>query len=345
MVSQINSIDHKILRPYVVALLITGLISLAACGPSGGGAGDHVQFHGSTDQTSQLVTINADHVTLKQLFGELATQTRIAVTLPKEMESELVSISVKTVPLEGALRKLLTGRSYTISYESPSGNAKNPRQLVAGVQVFHEHERVTTKPTPRKGEEKPLAESAKPGGFGALTASMGQEGGPTMGQTPTLLPPQTRGENLPLEELKQSFRDAKDPVVRVELLESLADRQDEGPIAPVLATALSDSDENVRQAALEAMKSTFEPLSLTALMSMASQEKNPDLLIDATTIMADTITAGTGSSDDRAALLGLLTQNSVDPNPDVQDHAMSLLEELSQSGSQTPIPSPFGVPR
>jgi hypothetical protein len=345
MIGQINSIDPKILRPYVIELLIAGLIFLAACGPSGGGADLHVQFHGSTDQTSQSVTINADNVTLRQLFGELATQARIAVTLPKEMESELVSISVKTVPLEKALRKLLSGRSYTISYESPSVNTKNPRQIVVGVQVFDEHQRITTKPAPGKGKEKPFADSVKPGGFGAFTASMGPDGGPTIGQTPIFLPAEPPGEDLPFEELKQSFRDAKDAATRVGLLETLADRQDEGPITPILATAFSDSDENVRQAALEAMKSTFEPVDLTALMSMASNEKRPDLLIDVTTIMADTITAGTGSGDDRAALLSLLTKNSMDPNPDVQEHAMSLLEELSQSGSQSPIPSPFGLPR
>lgn len=338
-----NDINRCMWRSRLIALVVVWAVTLFACGPSGvGGAGQHVQSHGSTDQSSQLVTINADNVTLRQLFDELATHTRIAVTLPKEMESESVTLSVKAVPLENALRKLLTGKSYTISYVSPFLNAKNPRQLVAGIQVFQEHQRMATESTRKKAEEKPLANSVKPRGFGALSASMGPEGGPTIGQTPTFLPPEPLGENLPFEELKQSFRDAKDPATRVGLLETLGDRQDEGPITPVLATALSDSDENVRQAALETMKSTFEPLPLTALTSMASNERNPDLLIDALTIMTDTVAAGTGSRDDRAALLALLTHNSVDPNPDVREHAMSLLEELSQSGSQSPIPSPFG---
>jgi hypothetical protein len=292
-------------------------------------SGQHVQFHGASEKAAQTVTVKADRVPLKQLLDEIVAQVHVSVSLPKEMESEPATLSVKAVPLEDALRKLLVGKHYSLSYSEPPAGTRDHRPLVAGVQIWQEPNAIMAAASPAPAEQKPLGEAVTPSRFHSHAAHTAPEAGGAAGQTPSLSPQQIGEDPLPFDELKQSFNDATSPETRLSLLESLGNREDEGPIVPTLATALSDPDEGVRQAALEMMTASYEPIPLAPLMSMVSVETNPEALIGALTLMTDTVSSGSGTREERAAVAAALSSSTLNPNLDVREEAQLLLEQLT----------------
>ena len=331
MHGQKNYCDSTIARSYPIALAAIWVISLLGCGPlEMGNSGQHVKFLGTTDKSAQTVTINADRVPLKQLLDEIAAETRISVILPKEMESESVTLSAQAEPLEHALRKLLDRKSFTFSYSTLAAGARDRRPLVAGVQISQEPNAILGTSTSPQAEQRLLDRTSTLRVFQARSALVGSDGKPASGQT---LPPKQEPleQNFSFDDLKQSIKEAKDPQTRLRLLGALETRQDEGLIGPTLADALGDPDEDIRQAALHLMKSSSEPVPLASLANMVSTEKNPETFIDVLTLISDSASEGTWTIEERDAVVAALTRGTLIPDPDVRDEAQSLLDELVAS--------------
>ena len=137
-------------------------------------------------------------------------------------------------------------------------------------------------------------------------------------------------DDVPLDELKRSFSETKDPARRSATLEAMADRGEEGPVAPILSTALSDSDEAVRTTALDLLKSSSEPVPLGPLAQMAATDNNPDLRIEAMQLMADQLLEEGRTKEEWGVVRASLDRSLSDPNPDVREQAEMLLSDLSQ---------------
>ena len=142
-------------------------------------------------------------------------------------------------------------------------------------------------------------------------------------------------DETPLDDLKRSLSETQDPARRSAILDTMANRGEEGPVAPALATALSDSDEDVRTDALNHLKVTSEPLPLAPLAQMAATDSNPDLRMDAMTLMAEQLQMEERPKEEWAAVQASLNRSLSDPSLDVRDHAEVLLFDLTQLAQPT----------
>ena len=139
------------------------------------------------------------------------------------------------------------------------------------------------------------------------------------------------GDDVPLDELKRSFSETQDPALRSAMLEAMADREEEGPVAPIVTNALSDPDEGVRETALNLLKSSYDPVPIGPLASMATLDKNPDFRTEAMTLMTDQLFTEDRTKEDWATVTAALNRGLSDPDANLRELAAMLLPELSQS--------------
>jgi hypothetical protein len=270
--------------------------------------------------TSQLVTLDVKNAPLAAVLAAIGQQAQITVSVPGDIKSEHLSLSFQNVPLEEALKRMLAGQSYTFAYKQNKG-----REVISGVRLFAKHEQIP--PT-----------GSAPSGKSAIAQLMGSQG---------LLPPTTRSwgrgrstmnenkiapisDDVTLDELKRSFSETKDPALKSAILDAMANRGEEGLVAPALAMALSDVDEGVRSDALNHLRTTSEPVPLGPLAQMAATDSNPDLRMEAMTLMTDQLSAEERTKEDWAVAQASLSRSLSDPNQDVREQAEMLLSDLSQ---------------
>jgi HEAT repeats len=283
----------------------------------------------TVNTTSQLVTLDVKNAPLSAVLAAVGQQAQITISVSDDITSEHLSLSFQHVPLEEALKRVLAGQSYTFAYKQDKG-----REVIAGLRLFAKHERIP--PT-----------GSAPSGLPALAQLTGSHGLPT--PLPTTRPWGRGGsmmnektvaavsDDIPLDELKRSFSETQDPALRSEILETMVGRgeEEEKPVAPVLTTALSDSDEDVRATALDLLKSSSEPVPLGPLAQMAATDNNPDLRIEAMTLMADQLLGEDRTKEDWAVAHALLSRSLSDSNEDVREQAEMLLSDLAQSAQPT----------
>lgn len=303
-------------------ILIAASISFISCGspgPQEQGAG---LARVTVDPALQRVSIDAKDASVKALLSELAKQAHLTVSIPDDMKSERLTLAFQNVPLEEALKRVLAGQSYTFAYKQDKG-----REVISGVRLFAKHEQIP--PT-----------GSAPSGMPALAQLTGSQGLPTPlpttrswgrgGSTMNEKTVAAVSDDVPLDELKRSFSETKDPALRSATLEAMVDRGEEGPVAPILSTALSDSDEDVRATALDLLRSASEPVPLGPLAQMAGTDNNPDLRIEAMTLMADQLLEEGRTKEEWGVVRASLDRSLSDPNPDVREQAEMLLSDLSQ---------------
>ena len=281
----------------------------------------------TVNSASRLVTMDVTNAPLAAVLAAIGQQAQITISVSGNITSERLSLSLQNVPLEEVLKRVLAGQSYTVAYKQEKG-----REVIAGVRLF------------AKNEQIPPTNSA-PSGRQAVAKLMGSEGWRTSlpatrswgrgGATANEGNIAAISDDVPLDELKRAFAETKDPALRAAMLDAMANRGEEGPVAPALATALSDRDEEVRSNALNLLKTSFEPLPLGPLAQMAATDNNPDLRMEAMTLMTDQLSAEERTKEEWAVAQASLSGSLSDPNQDVREHAEMLLSELSQSAQAT----------
>jgi hypothetical protein len=279
----------------------------------------------TVNAASQLVTMDVKDASLPAVLAELERQAHISVSVPDEMKSERLTLAFHNLPLEDALKRVLAGQPYALLYKQHRG-----QDVIAGVRLFAKHEQASTtdiaSSNPRAAAP-PQASQGSP--IPTPTPTMGPWGRAASPANEAKSP--ALGDDVPLDELKRSFSEAQDPALRSAMLEALANRGEDGPVAPVLTNALSDSDEGVRETALNLLKSSYDPLPIGPLASMATLDKNPDFRSEAMTLMTDQLLMEDRPKEDWAAVTATLTRGLSDPDPNVRDQAAMLLPELSQA--------------
>jgi hypothetical protein len=274
----------------------------------------------TVNAASQLVTLDVKHAPLAAVLAAIGQQARITVSLSDDIKSERLSLSFQNIPLEEALKRVLAGQSYTFAYTQEKG-----REVIAGVRLLAKREQIS--PTNSAPSNQPAI--AKLTGSQGLpqpmTRSWGWGGSMLKGKQVAPI-----SDDVPLDELKRSFSEAQDPARRSAILNAMANREEEGPVAPALAMALSDVDEGVRTDALNHLKTTSEPVPLGPLAQMAATDSNPDLRMDAMALMADQLSAEERTKEEWAVVQASLSRSLSDPHPDVREQANMLLSDLSQ---------------
>jgi hypothetical protein len=271
------------------------------------------------------VTLDVKHAPLVGVLAAIGQQAQITIHVPDNISSERLSLAFQNLPLEEALKRMLTGQSYTFLYKQDKG-----REVIAGIRLFAKHEQAPpTNPASSNGMSA-IAQLMGSQYLPMMTRSWGRGGSRMSEEIVALI-----SDDVPLDELKRSFSETKDPARRSAILDAMANRGEEGPVGSTLSMALSDSDEEVRADALNHLKMTSETLPLGPLAQMAATDSNPDLRMEAMTLMTDQLSAEERTKEEWAMAQASLSRSLSDPNQDVREQAEMLLSELSQSAQPT----------
>ncbi|HSL05805.1 MAG TPA: HEAT repeat domain-containing protein [Nitrospiraceae bacterium] len=281
----------------------------------------------TVNTTSQLVTLDVKQAPLAAVLAAIGQQARITISVSDNITSERLSLAFQNVPLEEALKRVLAGQSYTFAYTHDKG-----REVISGVRLFAKNEQLPPTGAAPSGMPAIAQLTGRQGLLTPLpTTRSWRRGGSTMNEENVALV----SDDTPLDELKRAFSETKEPVLRSAMLDAIANRGEEGPVAPALSTTLSDRDEEVRSTALDLLKSTFEPVPLGPLAQMAATDNNPDLRMEAMTLMVDQLLAEGRTKEEWAVAHLSLSGSLSDPNQDVREQAEMLLSELSESAQPT----------
>jgi hypothetical protein len=304
--------------------LIASAIFVLSCGSPGSqdqGLPPNAQVRVSA--VSQLVTMDVKRALLTAVLAELGHQAQITVSIPDDLKQEHLSLAFQNLPLEDALKRVLTGRAYVALYKR-----NGAQDVIVGVRLFAKH------------EQTPTTDSAS-SSLQAIAPLQASQGLPTRPPTTgswarvgwamneATIP--ANSEDLPFDELKRSFSEAQDPALRSAMLEVMENRGEEGPMVPILTNALSDPDEGVRETALNLLKSSYDPVPIGPLASMATLDKNPDFRTEAMTLMTDQLFMEDRAKEDWATVTAALNRGLSDPDAILREQAAMLLPELSQS--------------
>src|SRR4029078_7877415 len=80
---------------------------------------------------SRLVTLEVTHAPLAAVLAAIGQQAQITLHVPDNISSERLSLSFQNLPLEEALKRMLTGQSYTFLYNQDKG-----RERIDGIPLF-----------------------------------------------------------------------------------------------------------------------------------------------------------------------------------------------------------------
>jgi hypothetical protein len=246
--------------------------------------------------TAGLVSLEAQHAPLGALLTEFGQRTQIAFTIPDTMKSESVTLSVQRLPVEEALQQVLTGKSYSLQYRQDGD-----KKVIAGVDL--------------SVPQAPMANRASVG-------SHSSSGSPA---TTSTVKPETVRTDFQLTELEQSMRESQGPATRLAALNSIANRETNEAVNPIIAQALSDRALEVREAALDVLKYSLDPVPISSLAAMAAQDTNPAFRKEAMTLLVAQLAKDEPSQEDIDTALSALNRGLGDPDPGVRELATMLL--------------------
>ena len=307
-----------------ICVLFVALVSLVACGSPGTQQQGASLAKVTVDPTMQWVSIEAKDAPIEAILSEMGKQAHFTISLPNGMQLGRITLTVKNISLEEAIQKLLVGRSYQLNHLSKN----NERKTLAGIvlqqdSVAHTSDGTSTD-SARLVEQK---HSAEPGrGFGLR----GEPG--TLSAEDQFMHVSIVMEDLAPDTIKQLMNEAQDPTLRVAILDAMKDREDQGAVQPLFLDSLQDGNAEVREAAIDYLQSSYEPLPMAPLVDLVGKEINPELRIAALSLLSDQMSAGDRTKTDLALAITSASLALADPNPEVRDQAELTLAELSQTG-------------
>ncbi len=191
---------------------------------------------------------------LREVAAQLAQQGSVDILIPAVAEGLEVSASLVDVDARGALQRLLAHRSYML-VERGAGRSGDHDRAVIEIVLF---------------------------GAGARGGSTG------------VAPPIrfAANEDPSVDELVQSALAATSGTERAAALDAIAYRDPEtrGPASrsePVLSSALSDPDEEVRAQAITTLKDTADTIPFDALSQVAREDENAAIRIQALELLVE----------------------------------------------------------
>ena len=309
----------KLIRSSSALLVLSlSLLSCGSPGPQEPGQGPAPSAKMSVTATAGFVSLDIQQTPVSAVLAELGRQAQLTVTVPDESQSDRLTLAFQSLPLEEALKRLLVGQPHAFLYAQRGG-----QEVIAGVRLFAKPQSPPTTETAgvralassQSTQSLPIAPARGAWGRGGTTSS---EGKPVI------------SDDLPLDDLKRALAETQDPARRAAMLEAIANRGEDGPVTSTLAQALSDPDAGVRDTALNLLKSSFDPVPIGPLASMAMGDHNPESRMDAMTLMTEQLMTEERTKEDWATVTATLNRGLSDPHPDVREQAAMLLPDLAQ---------------
>jgi hypothetical protein len=277
-------------------LLLTGVLILPFLGIWGTSTSA-----APVSDTSFALTLQHDHLSaainnlpLRVVLEKLSRLMNLEVSLEKSVGDETITVEYKNLPLEEAIRRILHGKSYALTYAQTSfskGHTALPK--VVGIRV------VPKGAGPSTVQGNTDSETIYFGGFG--------------GNEPD------RQRNAEQEQAHDSLAAADTKARLAALTEGAEDKKAEALRA--IVAGLEDENADVREAALDVLKSGYGPVPLKPLSEVALKDGSPAHRTDALMLLAER---------NGQAALGPLNQALKDPDPGVSEMAHTLIETLME---------------
>ncbi len=255
---------------------------------------------------AELISLEVQNVPLGTILTELGQRTKITFTIPEEMKTEPLTASLQAAPIEEVLQQVLQGKLYSVQYRQ-----EGDTQVVVGVDVLLPQNQVVG----RASSGVPPTRSAQ--------ASRDTLQPTTLSDTK---PPATQ-TNPELLNLEQILRESPDSATRIAALSSIASLETNDAMNAIVVKGLSDRAPEVREATLEILRYSVDPVPVSALASVATQDANPALRTGAMSLLVDQLGRGEGGGqEDRDIVRTILQQGMADSDPHVREQATMLLE-------------------
>lgn len=256
--------------------------------------------------TAGLVSLDVQNAPLGAVLTELGQRTQIVFTIPDEMKSDLITLSVQQRSVEEVVQQLLKGRPYSVRHRQ-----EGDRLVIAGVDLS----------VPQNQVGSQAAVGVQP----TRLAQASQSSASSTASTDTKA--SAIRTDLELLSLEQSLRESPDPATRIAALSSIAGREVDGSVNAIVVKGLSDRAPEVREAALEILRYSTEPVPISSLAAVATQDSNPAFRVGAMSLLIDQLGKEEGPSEaDRNVVRATLQQGLADPDPQVREQASMLLD-------------------
>lgn len=234
-------------------------------------------------------------IPLGEVLQALAREARVAVYV--RGSAEAISASFDELPLEEGVKRLLTGRDYTLAFERPAPAGRSPRLI----------------------EIRILAED----GAGALTTI--SEATPAAEATPTPVKPPASHS---LDALAREVQQAREPAARIAALKALVEQGGTGEQAVAAATsALKDGDPQVRGAALRLAREHGLVVENGTLHEIAVKDSSRQLRGQA---WVELVERSETVEDERQRL----NQAFQDPDPGIKGWAERKLAQIAEEDAE-----------
>lgn len=253
-----------------------------------------------------LVSLEIQNAPLGAVLTELGQHTEIHFTIPEEIKSEPRTLSLQQRPIEEALQQLFTGKSYSVQYR-----VEGDKEVIVGVDV--------------SAPQSQMASRTLSGTHLINSGPANQSASPSTNSNETK--PLAVRTDLDLLNLEQSLKESPDPATRIAALNGIAGRETDVSVNPIVVQGLSDRAPEVREAALDLLRYSSDPVPIQSLASVVIQDANPAFRVGAMSLLIAQLGKGEEpNQEDRDAVRAILQQGLADPDPQVREQAAMLLE-------------------
>jgi len=235
-------------------------------------------------------------IPLGEVLQALAREARVAVDVRGSAAAEAISASFDGLPLEEGVKRLLTGRNYTLAFEPQAPAGRSPRLIQ--IRVLSE-------------------------GAGSLTTT--SEATPAAEATPTPVKPPASHS---LDALAREVQQAREPAARIAALKALVEQGGTGEQAVAAATsALKDGDPQVRGTALGVAREHGLLVEDGTLREIAVKDSSTQLRVQAWVALVE---RSETVEDERQRL----NQAFQDPDPGIKDWAERKLAQIAEEDAE-----------
>ena len=302
--------------------------SLVACGSPGSQQAEQGVAYVQVDPTRQWVSIDATDASVRSILLELSKQAGLSLTISDVGELGRITLAVKNIAIEDGIQRVLGSTPYMLRHAVE----ENGRKILAAVDV---HRGMLDRVDSRQSTSAVVAVATRTAdsGWGVNQGNKGDSADDSDREAELA----ATLEDLSLDTIKQLMREAKDPALRMSMLDTLTERDDQSSVRPLFLDALQDADVDVRGAALEYLKASFDPIPLVSLAHAVDREPNSVLRAYALALLSEQALEDGRTKEDLAVAMASVNRALTDPDPAVREQAQWSLEELSQGGYQVGI--------
>lgn len=256
-------------------LLIAATAGTRASDDAGTAPGLRVALDGDA------LSLSSRDMPLRDVLEAIAERGGFELLVPASLERRAVTLSFHDVPLQAALRRLLDGVSYTVTYRASTQPGATRLRELRILATGGPGTRVAAAPTPAAATASATNDATRQAAqAAALRASIESTRRRALTdedyEPPSESPKDTRAAKV--QELIDAVRTGADAAARVQALESLMRiGRNDARVKAIALESLDDADPVVRRGALSSLASIPGVIPGETLLTMALSDSDPQV--------------------------------------------------------------------